>query len=211
MPYIRMKVSVTGTASDARDEWVVNGLTHFYYDVDAFGTDDQRHKDAVFRFYSEVHLKVPSDFDLTVTSAPYSDPDEDEPHGSKTAAETLGGSYGDLSEEEEPEEPVPNFWYLNVYLTDRAYGGPEEGGWYYDCGVPATDLPDVAVCYGPYSNSEEDQFKLNVQREHVQLLLDQHNRERRSDLNSVLSEGRYVVDKEGHIAKHWPETRPYYE
>ena len=26
--------------------------------------------------------------------------------------------------------------YVNVYLVDRCYGGPEEGGWYYDAGAP---------------------------------------------------------------------------
>ena len=25
-------------------------------------------------------------------------------------------------------------WYVNIYETNRAYGGPEEGGWYYDTG-----------------------------------------------------------------------------
>ncbi len=24
--------------------------------------------------------------------------------------------------------------YVNVYMADRAYGGPEEGGWYYTYG-----------------------------------------------------------------------------
>lgn len=26
--------------------------------------------------------------------------------------------------------------HVNVYEVDRCYGGPEEGGWYYDCGEP---------------------------------------------------------------------------
>lgn len=26
------------------------------------------------------------------------------------------------------------WWSVAVYETDRAYGGPEEGGWWYDCG-----------------------------------------------------------------------------
>ena len=26
------------------------------------------------------------------------------------------------------------WWSVGVYETDRAYGGPEEGGWWYDCG-----------------------------------------------------------------------------
>ncbi len=25
-------------------------------------------------------------------------------------------------------------WFVNVYEVDRCYGGPEEGGWYYDAG-----------------------------------------------------------------------------
>ena len=28
------------------------------------------------------------------------------------------------------------FTYINVYLADRAYGGSEEGGWWYDYGIP---------------------------------------------------------------------------
>ncbi len=30
--------------------------------------------------------------------------------------------------------------YVNVYETDRAYGGPEEGGWYYTVGYPITSI-----------------------------------------------------------------------
>lgn len=25
-------------------------------------------------------------------------------------------------------------YFVTVYLVDRAYGGPEEGGWYFNCG-----------------------------------------------------------------------------
>lgn len=32
---------------------------------------------------------------------------------------------------DEDGDPV---WFVNVYEVDRAYGGPEEGGWYYDTG-----------------------------------------------------------------------------
>jgi hypothetical protein len=34
--------------------------------------------------------------------------------------------------------------YANAYLTDRLYGGPEEGGWYYDVGEPVMSLPFLA-------------------------------------------------------------------
>lgn len=33
--------------------------------------------------------------------------------------------------------------YANAYVTDRLYGGPEEGGWYYDCGEPVMSLPFI--------------------------------------------------------------------
>jgi hypothetical protein len=42
------------------------------------------------------------------------------------------------------------FTFVNVYEVDRAYGGPEEGGWYYDTGrlvlsrqVPSADAESV--------------------------------------------------------------------
>jgi hypothetical protein len=31
--------------------------------------------------------------------------------------------------------------YVNVYSVGRCYGGPEEGGWYYDCGDPTASHP----------------------------------------------------------------------
>lgn len=33
--------------------------------------------------------------------------------------------------------------YANAYHTDRLYGGPEEGGWYYDVGSPVMSLPFI--------------------------------------------------------------------
>jgi len=31
--------------------------------------------------------------------------------------------------------------YVNVYLIDRCYGGPEEGGWWFDRGFPVASIP----------------------------------------------------------------------
>ena len=31
---------------------------------------------------------------------------------------------------------------VNLYLVDRAYGGSEEGGWYFDCGEPVQHPPE---------------------------------------------------------------------
>lgn len=30
--------------------------------------------------------------------------------------------------------------YLNTYETWQAYGGPEEGGWWYECGTPVQSM-----------------------------------------------------------------------
>ena len=30
--------------------------------------------------------------------------------------------------------------YLNTYETSQAYGGPEEGGWWYECGTPVQSV-----------------------------------------------------------------------
>ena len=32
-------------------------------------------------------------------------------------------------------EPKKLTWYVNVYEVYRAYGGPQEGGWFYDEGT----------------------------------------------------------------------------
>lgn len=31
--------------------------------------------------------------------------------------------------------------YLNAYRVSRVYGGPQEGGWYYDAGEPLASIP----------------------------------------------------------------------
>ena len=33
------------------------------------------------------------------------------------------------------------FAFINAYGTDRAYGGPEEGGWWYTYGIPHASIP----------------------------------------------------------------------
>tara|TARA_R110000824_G_scaffold90771_4_gene221460 strand:- start:4189 stop:4461 length:273 start_codon:yes stop_codon:yes gene_type:complete len=88
--------------------------------------------------------------------------------------------------------------YVNIYLTDKAYGGREEGGWWYNYGEPFASIPvlpketmdEVFERYTPYINS------LN---------------EGRPDISSVLSEGWFSMYKENHMAKAFPETTPHYE
>lgn len=75
-----------------------------------------------------------------------------------------------------------------IYLEDRAYGGPEEGGWHYDCG----EWQDQGVGGFPPSTLFSDENEAIAYAEQVNLTLDaKANAERRSDIGSVLSEGRY--------------------
>jgi len=89
--------------------------------------------------------------------------------------------------------------FVNVYLTDRAFGGPEEGGWWYDTGE--------AIQSTQFATAEEAERALNTLR----AWCEGENKERRSDTSSVLSEGRYAARIEEGPAADYPATRPHYE
>lgn len=88
-----------------------------------------------------------------------------------------------------------------VYMVDRQYGGPEEGGWYYDAGELVRTMrvfgnQDTAYSY---SNRMNALFKATL------------NRGRRS-ISSVLSEGQYRARVCDDCApRYFPEQRPHYE
>lgn len=103
-----------------------------------------------------------------------------------------------------------------IYLCNRAYGGPEEGGWWYDCGERVTEAPeginpnDLVTLFDGANGRHE----ANAWRDTLQLQLDTYcnNRGSRSDLNSVICEGRYIAKVyESHAPAFYPATRPHYE
>ncbi len=49
---------------------------------------------------------------------------------------------------------LPVTYVVAIYETDRAFGGPEEGGWYYQCGVPS-DEPELLALMRVFSDYEE--------------------------------------------------------
>jgi len=109
----------------------------------------------------------------------------------------------DEDEDEEDEDEPPILYlegsvFVNTYLVDRVYGGPEEGGWYYELGLPvgsaqATDETLLETLLKARGWAEEE------------------NRHRRADINSVLSQGRYDVRVQSHPARGWPAEPPHYE
>lgn len=100
---------------------------------------------------------------------------------------------------------VPAWHSVGVGLADRAYGGPEEGGWYFDCWEPSQE-------YGRFTKT----FKTAKQ---AAAYVDRLNRHLCAPLNkgrpeiwSVLSQGRYEAEIfEDTLPVAYPACRPHYE
>jgi hypothetical protein len=89
-----------------------------------------------------------------------------------------------------------------VYHVDRAYGGPEEGGWYYDCGERVKDRK-VYTCH-----SREKAYELASK---INASLNENENEGRPSIYSVLSEGQYrALTFEGDAPDYFPAETPYY-
>ena len=112
---------------------------------------------------------------------------------SSTVAAPSGA--GVFPEDEAIESPR---FYVNCYMIDQAYGGPEEGGWWYTGGRPVESR---------LANSEIEAKDILAERNAYWVT---HN-EGRPEIYSVLSEGRFSVCRESHFARHFPEVKPHYE
>jgi len=88
------------------------------------------------------------------------------------------------------------FDYMNAYAVTREYGGPEEGGWYYDAFEP---LKSVKL----ESDMNPDQIKADLEKEFEDVP--------EGDISSVAGGVKLVVMGEEQPAKRSPETRPHYE
>ena len=93
----------------------------------------------------------------------------------------------------------PKRW-VSIYMIDRAWGGPEEGGWWYDYGLLESD--HSRCCFKGFTIRAEAKF---------QAICDEYNDGRRTDISSMASEGKYVVSVEDHPPHDWPDTWPHYE
>lgn len=91
---------------------------------------------------------------------------------------------------------APVLVYVNAYRITRHYGGPEEGGWWFDCGEPLGSLP----C----TSQREAKSKVDEMRAKFEHLAE-------GDINSVLGGAEVRVYIEEKFARVFPETRPHYE
>lgn len=87
------------------------------------------------------------------------------------------------------------------YEIDRAYGGSEEGGWWYDCGT----LERLhAVC--------KTQDAANAIARRANRLLRHLQRNSRGVSSVAYTGGHYCAEVyEDTAPASYPETRPYYE
>lgn len=127
----------------------------------------------------------------------------------------VGGRHYRLSD----RQPVL-FLTLAVYRVDRAYGGPEEGGWYYNCGELRLPGPrDIASeqfhlflpnVFFAQSTAERD-YARGVMKQR-QAMLDIGPNKGLPPISSVSSQGRYeAMLCEGFPKPHFPATPPVYE
>jgi hypothetical protein len=108
------------------------------------------------------------------------------------------------------QETKPAFWTVAIFMVDRAYGGPEEGGWWYDHGRPIEHIPD-GINPHDLMTVFTDEDEATSYRETLQASLDAHINKGRRAISSVLSEGEYrAVVCPGWPAP-FPATRPVYE
>ncbi len=95
---------------------------------------------------------------------------------------------------------MEHFNYLTVYFVTREYGGPEEGGWYYDRYVKK-----FSFYTGGMSESDED-----VLFSSLEAWSDSVN-DGKPRLHSVSSRGEYWIIREEESGALETTERPRYE
>ena len=100
-------------------------------------------------------------------------------------------------------------WVVGIYDMDKAYGGDEEGGWWYEYGTLLKAIRKTFVdMHSAYAYVSRIQKKLNVRY---------NDRGPLSDMGSILCDGIVTaklqssnVHKED-LLSDYPEDRPYYQ
>jgi len=116
-----------------------------------------------------------------------------------------------IGDDEQDEKPVSPFWTVAIYLVDRAYGGPEEGGWWYDCGE-RQDMVFDNIQPGLLLSVHLSEDDAIARCEFVQDRLNTGPNVGRREISSMASTGRYYAEvHRGYPPHHYPERTPHYE
>jgi hypothetical protein len=95
-------------------------------------------------------------------------------------------------------------WTVAVYEINRQYGGPEEGGWWFDCGELQSNHPIQG--FETFAEAREALTKWDDELERV------NKEEGRRHPSSVLCSGWLQAHiHEGLPPKYFPPKRPHYE
>ena len=90
-------------------------------------------------------------------------------------------------------------FYVNEYLEDQAWGGPEEGGWWYDTG-------QYLECHGCFASRAEADIRVGELAPHLA-----EARKGKLPPDSVACTGYPEVEIEKRLGAHFPTQRPRYE
>ncbi len=99
---------------------------------------------------------------------------------------------------DESERVYTGVRFMNGYTVNRIYGGPQEGGWWYDEGYPVASVPF----------REEDAA---AQIEWETYLKEKAGWTSPHEKSSVLGHDVFEVGPEDHFARHYPEIPPQYQ
>jgi len=91
-----------------------------------------------------------------------------------------------------------DFW-LNLYRIERLYGGPEEGGWWYNAHSPIFSM-DLNI-------KDHRDLTLNL----IRYFYDKYDFEDYDNIYSVNNRGIYDINIESNKAEHSPKHKPRYE
>jgi len=120
----------------------------------------------------------------------------------------------DLRNEVEHEQIANQvgLWWVGMYLTDRAFGGREEGGWWYDCGSLVKELwayKEIACMPTCHSVLKDAWAARDLMRARIAAA---GLNEGRPDVGSVCSTGIYdALIFEDVLPMGYPNVRPRYE
>lgn len=95
--------------------------------------------------------------------------------------------------------------WVNVYEMSQEYGGPEEGGWWYDSGEPVESRRYVCTSATAEEHRQVRQAELDNASE------DDGGNKGRPQYSHSNSRGRASVYVEDHFARFFPKSRPHYE
>lgn len=90
----------------------------------------------------------------------------------------------DVSEHQERQHP-PTYYSVAIVLHNRSYGGPEEGGWWYDTYDPV----DRYALLTKIIEKKEEAFKAKTELE--KLIEEKQLNKGRRQIWSLASQGRY--------------------